>query len=67
MSEAVRTSHPEFETFAGVIVEGVVSAVPGETNWAVKGVKYGNADRHRSGIVLSYCVQEAQLEFRISD
>jgi hypothetical protein len=67
LAEAVRTSHPEFETFAGVIVEGIVPAGPGDTNWAVRGVKYGRADRHRSGIVLSYCVEEAQLEFEISD
>jgi hypothetical protein len=40
---------------------------PGGPNWAVRGVKYGKADRHRCGIVLSYCVDEAQLEFEISD
>lgn len=67
LAEAVRTSHPEFESFAGVIVEGIVPTVPGDTNWAVRGVKYGKADRHRSSTVLSYCVEEAQLEFEISD
>src|SRR6266700_5840409 len=53
LAEAVRAGHPEFETFAGVIVERVVPERPGEANWAVKGVKYGKADRYRSGIVLS--------------
>ena len=67
MTEAVRTSHPEFETFAGVIVERIVPAGPRDTNWAVRGVKYGKADRQRSGAVLSYCVEEAQVEFEISD
>jgi hypothetical protein len=67
LAEAVRTSHPEFETFAGVIVERIVPAGPGDTNWAIRGVKYGRADRHRSSAVLSYCVEEAQLEFEVSD
>jgi hypothetical protein len=67
LAEAVRTSHPEFETFVGVIVERIVPAGPGATNWAVRGVKFGKADRHRSGRVLSCCVEEAQLEFEISD
>jgi hypothetical protein len=67
LTEAVRTSHPEFEAFAGVIVERIVPAELGEANWAVKGVKYGKADRYRSGIVLLYCVEEAQLAFDVSD
>jgi hypothetical protein len=67
LTEAVRSSHPEFEAFAGVIVERVVPAAPGYANWAVKGVRYGKADRHRSGTVLSYCVEEALLEFEVSD
>jgi hypothetical protein len=67
LTEAVRTSHPEFEDFGGVFIERVAPAAPGGPNWAVRGVKYGRADRHRSGIVLSYCVDEAQLEFEISD
>jgi hypothetical protein len=67
LAETVRTSHSEFETFVGVIVERIVPAGPGETNWAIRGVKYGKADRHRSSTVLSYCVEEAQVEFEISD
>jgi hypothetical protein len=67
LTEAVRTSHPEFEDFGGVFIEQIAPAAPGGPNWAVRGVKYGRADRHRSGIILSYCVDEAQLEFEISD
>jgi hypothetical protein len=67
LAEAVRSSHPEFDAFAGVIVERVAPTAPGAANWIVKGVRYGKADRHRSAIVLSYCVDEAQLEFEISD
>jgi hypothetical protein len=67
LAEAVRAAHPEFEHFMAVIVERVAPAASGGANWALKGVKYGKADRHRSGMVLSYCVEEAQLTFEISD
>jgi hypothetical protein len=67
LTEAVRATHPEFEAFAGVIVERVAPPAPGGANWTVKGIRYGRADRHRSGIVLSYCVDEAQLELELAD
>lgn len=67
LAEAVRASHPEFESFAGVIVERLVPGRGGEANWGLKGVRYGKADRHRSGAVLSYCVEQAQNEFEVSD
>ena len=67
LAEAVRASHPEFESFTGVIVERVVPGRPGEANWDVKGIRYGKADRHRSGAVLSYCVEQARTEFEVSD
>ena len=67
LTEAVRACHPEFEAFAGVIVERVAPAAPGGANWAVKGIRYGHADRHRSGIILSYCVDEAQLALELAD
>ena len=67
LTETVRASHPEFESFGGVFVERIVPLAPGGPNWAVKGVKYGKVDRHRCGTVLSYCVDEAQLAFEVSD
>lgn len=67
LTEAVRTSHPEFETFVGVIIERISVASRGAVNWTVKGVRYGKANRERSGAVLSHCVEEAQREFELSD
>ena len=67
LTEAVRTSHAEFEAFVGVVVERVAAASPGSTNWAIRGVKYGRADRDRSSAVLSQCVEEAQREFEVTD
>jgi hypothetical protein len=65
--EAVRAAHPEFEHFTGVIVERVEPKASGGVNWALKGVRFGRADRHRCGIVLSYCVEQAEREFEVSD
>jgi hypothetical protein len=67
LTEAVRTSHPEFETFVGVIVEPKAPESSGGANWTIKGVKYGPANRDRSAAVLSHCVEEAQQEFELSD
>ena len=67
LTAAVRACHPEFEDFAGVIIERIVPPAPGEANWAIKGIRFGKADRHRSGIILSYCVDEAQLKLELAD
>jgi hypothetical protein len=67
LTEAVRTSHAEFEGFVGLIIERVAAAPPGSVNWAVRGVKYGRANRDRSSAVLSHCVEEAQQEFEVMD
>lgn len=67
LTEAVKSSHPEFESFAGVIVERAAPSSPELSNWVVKGVRYGKADRHRSGNVLAHCVDQAREEYELSD
>jgi cold shock CspA family protein len=67
LTEAVRTSHAEFEAFAGVIVERVDPVPQGSANWAIRGIKFGGANRDRSSSVLSHCVEEAQREFELSE
>ena len=67
LTEAVRTSHAEFEGFVGVIVERISATSPGRSNWAIRGVKYGRANRDRSDAVLSHCVEEAEQELEITD
>lgn len=66
LAEAVRNS-PQCGAFVGVILERVVPGSPGGANWAVKGVKFGKADRGRCNAVISNCVQERQREFEVSD
>jgi hypothetical protein len=67
IAELVRTSDPDCREFAGVILEAIVPASTADTNWAVKGVRYGKADRKLCDAALSGCVAGKQLEFELSD
>jgi hypothetical protein len=67
ITEFVRASDPDCREFAGVILEAIAPASSGDTNWAVKGVRYGKADRKLCDVALSGCVAGKQLEFELSD
>jgi hypothetical protein len=67
LADAVRASHPECEAFIAVFVERIVPPWPDAANWAVRGVKFGKADRDRCGSVLSDLVAARQQEFDLSD
>jgi hypothetical protein len=67
LAEAVRDSDPECERLVSIIIERVVPTVSGGPNWALKGVKYGNAPRGACDAEISRCVQEGQADFEISD
>lgn len=58
---------PECETFVGVIIERVAPETPDEANWAVKGVRYGRADRDRCEAALGMSLREKQLDYVLSD
>ncbi len=67
IAEAVRGSDPECEGLIGIFVEQAVPILPGAANWAVKGVKYGKAERNRCSAAISNFVNERQSEFEVSD
>jgi hypothetical protein len=67
IAETVRDSSPECGGLIGIIVERVVPGTPGGANWAVKGVKYGKAERDRCRAALSHCVEDGQRDFEVSD
>jgi len=66
LAEAVRARDAQCEGLVGIIVELARPASPTGTNWAVKGVKYGKAERDRCDAALSVCVEEMQREFEVS-
>ena len=67
LAEAVRASHPDCKRLVGVIVEKVSRVSPGGAGWAVKGVKYGNADRSQRAAALPIHLNQLQQEFQIKD
>ena len=67
LAENVRGSDPQCEGLIEIIVERVVPASPDGANWAVKGVKYGKAEREVCSAAISKVVEEGQREFEVSD
>jgi cold shock CspA family protein len=67
LADAVKISHSECEAFVGVIVERITPASPGGSNWTVKGVKFGRADRELCRAALEDRVNRGYLEFQVSD
>jgi hypothetical protein len=65
--DAVRQSDPQCKALIAVIIERVVPKSPEGANWAVKGVKYGRAERDRCSGAISSCVQAIQRDFDISN
>jgi CspA family cold shock protein len=66
LAEAVRAHDAHCEGLAGIIVERVSPTSPASTNWSVKGVKYGKAERDRCDLALTICVEKMQREFEVS-
>ncbi len=67
IAEAIRTGRPECSALIAVIVEGIVPTTPNGTNWAVKAIKFGKADRDQCRAVLSKLLEDGQFEVQISD
>ena len=67
LAENVRGSDPQCKGLIEIIVERVVPASPDGANWAVKGVKYGKAEREACNAAISKVVEEGQREFEVSD
>jgi hypothetical protein len=67
IAEAARTACPECRGLIGIVIERVVPETPGGANWAVKGIKFGKADRDRCAAVISKLAEDGQIEFEISD
>jgi cold shock CspA family protein len=67
LAETVRGSDSRCEGLIEIIVERVVPGSPDGANWAVKGVKYGKAEREPCSAAISKFVEESQSEFEVSD
>jgi hypothetical protein len=67
ITEAIRQRAPGCESFVGVIVEQTTPKSRFDANWAVRGVKFGKADREKVNEAIVTIVERMQREFRLSD
>jgi hypothetical protein len=67
IAKAVRDTETECETLIGVFVERIVPKSRGDVNWALKGVKYGKADRAKCDAAISVTVEQLQHEYIVAD
>jgi hypothetical protein len=66
ISEAVKKFDPTCETFIGVIIEFAEPKSRLDTNWTIKGVKYGSCDREKAAQAMAAITSRMQSEFKLS-
>jgi hypothetical protein len=66
ITEAVRKGGTGCEAFVGVIVQQTRPKSRFDANWAVRGVKFGRADRDKANEAIATIVERMQREFRLS-
>jgi hypothetical protein len=67
ITDAVKNSDPGCASFVGVIIQRETPKSRSDTNWVVRGVKFGAADRAKSVKAIEKIVQRMQHDFRLSD
>jgi hypothetical protein len=67
IAEAVRKEAPGCEAFVGVIVHQIKPKSRVDANWALRGVKFGRADREKASQAIASIVERLQREFRLSN
>ena len=63
ITAAVRKADPACEAFIGVVIEPLGRSSVEEANWAIKGVRFGKADRRKASSALETIVKRLQQEF----
>ena len=61
---AVKKADPDCEAFVGVIVERRKRSSLAEANWAIRGIKFGRADRNKAGEAVNRIVERMQRDFQ---
>ena len=63
ITEAVKKADPDCEAFVGVIVQREKPKARLDANWAIRGVRFGKADRDKCSKALTTIVERMQREF----
>jgi hypothetical protein len=64
---AVKIADPDCEPFVGVIVQLAQRSSLAEANWAIRGIKFGRADRNKASEAVNRIVERMQCDFNLSD
>jgi hypothetical protein len=67
ITEAVKKSDPGCECFVGVIVQRETPTARFGANWAIRGVRFGKANRDKSTQALATITERMQREFRLAE
>ena len=67
ITEAIRKRAPGCESLVGVIVQPTTPKSRFDANWAVRGVKFGRADRAKVNEAIVAIVESMQREFLLTD
>lgn len=67
ITEAVKKAAPECKHFIGVIVERENPASQSESNWDIRGVRFGKSDRKKAGDALSTILERFRLKYSLSE
>jgi hypothetical protein len=65
ITAAVKNSDLQCEPFVGVLIEHRAPKSGKDTNWAIKGIRFGKADRDKCSVVLAFVVRKMQGDFEL--
>jgi hypothetical protein len=63
----VKTSDPSCEGFAGVMLERSSALTSANANWAIKGIRFGRAERDKCATAIVSVVERMQRQYEVSD
>jgi hypothetical protein len=67
ITEVVKKMEPGCEGLVGVIVMHQAAKLPSDTNWTLRGVRFGRADREKASKAIAVVVELGQRDFYLSD
>jgi hypothetical protein len=66
ITEAIKKTQ-DCEEFVGVVIRKTTPKTRLDTNWELRGIKFGNADRKKADEALTPIIESMQREFRLSE
>ena len=67
ITRAVKKADPDCQPFVGVIVERTKRSSLQDANWAIRGIKFGGADRDKACDAVNRIVERMRCEFNLSN